>query len=191
MRKIRAPPMELLCLKIIINKLLKTNKMKNFNSEYKNISTDFKSFIIESCEMYYEEMIKLDLKRPDLKIYSLESIKVLDAFIGDVANDAYKADSIKWGSRYTSEWDSIYHLQFRFIGLYTGQTIINLYGGEWVYNKCDKSLNDLHIKADPIMIINPMQKVWKRFLNGEEDNLSLFVKSTPDFLKMVRNLGAK
>ena len=92
-----------------------------------------------------------------------ESIEWIDGYINRYGVKLY---AIKKG-------DGMVHM----FGSFLGETIINVYGGEWHLNK-DK----LGIKFDNNSWAFPFAKTYKQFENGPEDSIYSFFKMVPRFL---------
>jgi hypothetical protein len=95
--------------------------------------------------------------------YSPESLRAIDGILDDLRRD--------------QQFDQIQPLLFAF-GCYLGEVLVRHAQGTW---KTTADLGMSTIASSPIVIglpdgrgCNPVGKVYKRFMNGPEDNLAWF-----------------
>ena len=128
-----------------------SNKILSANS----ISSEILSQITEM-----EETVKSEFKKGlDIELDNdEEAIRYLDGFI-ERNKDGLEAEAIE-------QW-------VNYIGSFLGQTIIKVYGGEWV------ETSEIGLQIRENIVCHPFSKVAKQFLNGKEDSIHHFFSFIP------------
>lgn len=62
------------------------------------------------------------------------------------------------------------------LGSYIGETVIKLYGGEWITDDDDpQGETNITVKTAKGTLLSPVQRCIKRLLNGEEDSIYAYI----------------
>ena len=95
--------------------------------------------------------------------HTLESMKEIDRFIEEQSGEN--------GIISRNRGQIIFAL-----GCYVGETVIRLYGGEWITDDNDPQGEiNISVKLDGNVVIFPVQRVIKRYQNGSEDSIYPYV----------------
>lgn len=161
------------------NKLI-TKTMKTENKTEKRMIrlNDFGTHEIV-CKMIYDGYIGSDYG----EIYSEETIKRIDEYVIPI---------MKMNLNKELEYKNCIVL-----GIYLGECINRKYGSFWVYNDGEKEdIYNHHIAWDENNRSFPIQKVFKRFKNGEEDSLVVYYRlcelfANGEIEKVIGNIKEK
>jgi len=105
----------------------------------------------------HEEILKELEEKGYLSDHSLESLRDTDRFLDDVKNDIAKKPNRMTRSIFTA-------------GVYTGETIIAEYGGEWVVSDCKNEMY-LELKLNDGSTVMPVLTAFKRYASPDEASL--------------------
>lgn len=100
--------------------------------------------------------------------YSIDSIKQVEELCASLYNDTPKNFISRLFKRSYSKKEMIETAKM--LGAYVGEVIIKKFGGKWDYENTSIKGNAIVLTIDDIKLF-PVGKVYKRLVNGPEDNV--------------------